>query len=97
MVADINISADGKRIALRGDLVVHTARKLFDQTPTFEGGVQVDLSAVGETDSAGLALLVHWANCANRAQRKLTYRGASAQLKQLAKISGVGELFAAAK
>lgn len=88
------ITCEGGGIGLSGDLTVKTARRLFDQTPPFGPGEgTVDLESVRETDSAGLALLVHWSNVARSSSAELVFTGAPAQLRQLAKIAGLAALF----
>ena len=92
MAADI--TGESGRLRLSGDLTMETARRLFDRTPPFgPGAVTVDLEAVGEADSAGLALLVHWSNLACAASAEPVFTGAPAQLRRLAKITGLGDLF----
>ena len=87
------LTREGGGFGLSGDLTVKTARRLFDQTPPFAPGeMRINLAAVGEADSAGLALLVHWSNLAGSSSTKLVFTDAPAQLRQLAKISGLGEL-----
>ena len=96
------ITRDGNRITLSGDLTVKTARRLFDKMPAFgetpafgAQEVTVDLKSVREADSAGLALLVHWSNLARSSSAELVFTGAPAQLRQMAKITGLEELFGA--
>ena len=85
---------NGVRLSLSGDLTVKTARRLFDRTPVFGAGVvSVDLASVGETDSAGLALLVHWCNRASASSAELKFSGAPAQLRRLSEITGLEGLF----
>jgi len=52
----------------------------------------IDLRAVGEVDSSGLALLLHWRGVAARSNARLTFTGAPAQLREMAKITGVETL-----
>ena len=54
--------------------------------------LRIDLRAVGEVDSSGLALLLHWRDVAARANARLTFTGAPAQLREMAKITGVETL-----
>ena len=79
-----------------GDLTLQTVRAWFERTPNFgeaRGQVCVDLANLREIDSAGLALLVHWCNRANASSNQLTFINAPRPLHQLAKISGLEELF----
>jgi len=54
--------------------------------------LQVDLSGVSPTDSAGLAVLIDWLAEARRAQRSLRYRDLPGGLSALARISELEEL-----
>ncbi len=81
---------------LDGDLTLQTVRAWFEQTPHFgqtQGEMCVNLANLREVDSAGLALLVHWCNRANASSGQLTFINAPRPLRQLAKISGLEELF----
>lgn len=51
--------------------------------------IEVDLSGVESTDSAGLALLVAWTGWARREKRKLAFTHVPKQALALAKISEV--------
>ncbi len=96
------ITANGNHIRVRGDMTASTARALFESKalkPVFKsmpkaaGEVRINLSEVGETDSAGLALLLHWANRIEAASGKAVFENAPAQLRQMAKISGLAGMF----
>lgn len=80
-------------MVLNGELTVQTARRWFDQTPSFATPMHIDLTAVNEVDSAGLALLVHWSNLAASASSKLTFIGVPTQLRVIAKIIDLEEIF----
>jgi phospholipid transport system transporter-binding protein len=54
--------------------------------------IEIDLSGVEATDSAGLALLVELAGWAHREHRKLAYRHVPEQVMALARISEVDKL-----
>ncbi len=47
----------------------------------------VDLSGVGHSDSAGLALLIEWLSVAHAAGKTLRYENMPTQLQQLARLS----------
>lgn len=77
-------------IELSGDLTCRTVSALFAQTPRFSGQpMRVDLRAVGDVDSSGLALLLHWSHLAGASAGKLVFTGAPAQLCKMAKIAGL--------
>jgi len=91
MPAAMTRARDGFELA--GDLTVGSAPALFAQT-RFEAGaaLRIDLRAVGEVDSGGLALLLYWQAAAARTNTRLRFTGAPAQLREMAKISGVAGL-----
>ncbi|HEY1772748.1 MAG TPA: STAS domain-containing protein [Gammaproteobacteria bacterium] len=85
----------GGRFKLTGHLgfdtahyALHHSRSLFADHKR----IQLDLSGVSSTDSAGLALLVEWTGWARREKRKLTLTHVPKQAMALAKISEVDEL-----
>lgn len=93
MPATLNRAPGGFELA--GDLTFSTAPQWFAETPRFDAGqtpARIDLRAVGEVDSGGLALLLHWRQAAARAGAGLTFTGAPAQLREMAKITGVAGL-----
>ncbi|MCQ8181418.1 STAS domain-containing protein [Methylomonas sp. SURF-1] len=51
----------------------------------------IDLSLVGMTDSAGLALMIEWIKQARSNRVKLSFKNVPAQLLALAKLSGFDE------
>ena len=54
----------------------------------------IDLAAVQDSDSSGLALLIEWLSVAKASGRALRYENIPAQLHQLARLSDVEELLA---
>ena len=82
-------------LALRGDLTVDTVNDAFRTTPAFSGEeCALDLAAVGNTDSAGVALLVYWMQEAARRNCRLRPCNAPDQMKSLIRILGLTELLA---
>lgn len=59
------------------------------------GDLIVDLSAVGEADSAALALLFDWMRATRDGKHTLTVTGLPAELRSLAALYGVDELLPA--
>lgn len=51
--------------------------------------VTVDLSGVGQADSAGLALLIEWIKFARGKRMKLSIKNVPNQILNLAKLSGL--------
>ncbi|MGH8279733.1 MAG: STAS domain-containing protein [Gammaproteobacteria bacterium] len=73
------------------DTVAETAaasQKLFADYQALE----LDLSGVTTSDSAGLALLIEWVSRAQHGRCKLSYAGIPAQLLAIARISDVDKL-----
>jgi len=52
----------------------------------------IDLSAVTESDSAGLALLIEWLRLARRRNQRVRFTNVAGQILALARISEVEEL-----
>jgi phospholipid transport system transporter-binding protein len=83
------------RFRLTGHLGFDSAAHALAQSRTLFGShkrIELDLSGVTSTDSAGLALLVEWTGWARREKRKLTLSHVPKQALALAKISEVDEL-----
>jgi len=94
----LTAGADG-HLAAQGPLTFATARRARELgRPLIAGSsaaaLEVDLSGVSASDSAGLAVLIDWLAQARHAQRTLRYRGVPAGLSALARISEVEELLA---
>ena len=54
--------------------------------------ILVDLTAVGEADSSGLAVLLDWLRTARQQGRDMTVREVPAGLRALAELYGIEEL-----
>jgi phospholipid transport system transporter-binding protein len=88
-------SLGGGRFRISGVLDATTVSALLEQSETsFEGQahVDVDLAAVSESDSSGLALLIEWLRLARIAQRQIHFENIPAQIEALARISEVEDL-----
>ena len=57
--------------------------------------IDVDLGGVGESDSAGLALLIEWLRMARQSGKEIHFANLPAQVEALARISEVEELIGA--
>jgi len=95
-VAQLSVLAPG-RCHLSGELGFATAPSLWRQAATLlgaqvEGSVEVDLSGVTHSDSAGLALLVAWQSQARARGVALRYTAVPERLVAIAKISSVDSL-----
>lgn len=91
-MADISIAAGTVRIS--GELTAKTVTEVLTRTPSFSNTTcQVDLAEVQRSDSAGLALLVHWQNLAAKSSVVLKFSNVPNQLKQLAQLSDLDAMF----
>ena len=84
-------SAEGAQV--RGPLVFATARRAREAglaaLRAAGGALVIDCGALGQTDSAGLAVLLDWLAEARRAQRQLRFEHLPEELLRLARISSV--------
>lgn len=93
MSADIQVN-NGK-FYISGKLNFDTVVKLWDQSlPLFMNhhSLDLDLSKVTESNSAGLSLLVEWLRYADKNKKTITFENLPPQLLSIAKISGVDGL-----
>jgi phospholipid transport system transporter-binding protein len=75
-----------------GGMTFETASALWEQSQRALNGQQittVDLSAVTEVDSAGLALLLEWVSWARQHGLRLQFPGFPDKLRALARLSEV--------
>ena len=83
------------RISVKGRMTFTTAGDLLrDSEPLFEKHtrLEVDLSGVTHSDSAGLALLLEWITWANHTVREIRFTGVPDKLTQIAKTTEVDNL-----
>ena len=83
------------RFRVSGVLDASTAGEVLEQSESrFEQAtsIDVDLGGVGESDSAGLALLIEWLRLARQWNKKIHFANVPAQIEALARISEVEEL-----
>ncbi|MGB9428763.1 MAG: STAS domain-containing protein [Gammaproteobacteria bacterium] len=64
------------------------SQRLFAEYHT----IQLDLSGVSATDSAGLALLIEWISRTHQANCKLSFRHVPEQVMAIARISDVDKM-----
>ena len=83
------------RFSLSGSMTFATAGEilrisegLFEEHTRLE----MDLSGVEETDSAGLALLLEWITWANHTVREIRFEGTPAKIDAIAKTTEVDNL-----
>ncbi len=78
-----------------GDLTFFTIdKKTLNSFAFLISGKQVtlDLGGVGNSDSAGLALMIEWIKYARTKRVQLRFRNIPSQLLNLAKLSGLDKL-----
>jgi phospholipid transport system transporter-binding protein len=85
------------RFRVSGVLDASTAADVLEESePCFaqaqEPMLEVDLGGVGDSDSAGLALLIEWLRIAKQAGKKIHFANVPAQIEALARISEVEDL-----
>jgi phospholipid transport system transporter-binding protein len=88
------------RFRVSGVLDARTARDVLEQSEArFEPfkDLDVDLGGVGESDSAGLALLIEWLRLARQGQKTIRFANVPAQIEALARISEVEDLIGEAE
>jgi phospholipid transport system transporter-binding protein len=88
------------RFRVSGVLNASTAREVLEQSEArFEQfkDLDVDLGGVGESDSAGLALLIEWLRLARQGQKAIKFANVPAQIEALARISEVEDLIGGAE
>ena len=86
------------RFSIDGPLTFDTAADALEQSKdSFSeyDRLEVDLGAVTQSDSAGLALLLEWVNWAKYYVREISYRNIPTQILAIAQISEVGEMLSA--
>jgi len=83
------------RFALSGAMTFDTAGDILrDSEEPFEHHtrIEVDLSGVTDTDSAGLALLLEWITWANHTVREIRFTGMPDKIEAIARVTEVENL-----
>lgn len=83
------------RFRVSGVLDATTATDVLEQSESRfseASNIDVDLGGVGESDSAGLALLIEWLRAARQSGKKIHFANVPAQIEALARISEVEDL-----
>ena len=92
--AQLESLGDG-RFRVSGVLDATTAREVLEQSESqFDQfkDLDIDLGGVGESDSAGLALLIEWLRLARQWNKAIHFANVPAQIEALARISEVEDL-----
>lgn len=85
------------RFSLSGEMSFDTAERILKQSEDpFEEHtqLQIDLSGVTESDSAGLALLLEWVTWANHTVREIRFTGMPDRVLAIARTTEVERLLA---
>jgi len=85
----------GGRFALKGEMNFDTAEQILRQSEApFEEHTQIeiDLSGVTDSDSAGLALLLEWVTWATHSVREIRFIGLPDRVMAIAKTTEVERL-----
>ncbi len=92
-MADYELQDHGEgRFALNGEMTFETAERiLWESEEPFEEHTQleIDLSGVTASDSAGLALLLEWVTWANHTVREVRFTGLPERVMAIAKTTEV--------
>jgi len=89
------LNSNDQCIHVSGELTFATVNAVLEQSEqVFKPltSLDIDLSELVHSDSAGLALLVHWMRAANKENKKITFQNIPAQLLAIADVSGLDEL-----
>lgn len=85
------------RFSISGEMTFETAEKmlraserLFDE----HSQIEVDLTDITDSDSAGLALLLEWVTWANHSVREIRFTGMPEKILAIAKTTEVEPLLA---
>ena len=85
----------GGKFAIKGSMTFQTAGRLLRECePLFSDHtrIEVDLSGITDTDSAGLALLLEWITWANHTVREIRFTGTPDKIDAIAKTTEVDNL-----
>lgn len=94
MAASFDSTSPG-RFRVSGPMTLDTVTELLRQSAARFGHserIEIDLAQVGDSDSAGLALLIEWKRLARQKNSTITFANTPPQLTALARISEVDEL-----
>jgi len=85
-------SSDSGSIKIEGRLDMNTVKSINKQTISLFNGpseIQFDLSAVSQSNSAALALLLEWLKMAKKHQVSLSFSNIPEHLRELARVYGI--------
>ena len=85
-------SSENGVVKIEGVIDLTTAKSLKKQTIGLFNGpseIQFDLSAVSQSNSAALALLLEWLKMANKHQVSLSFSNIPEHLRELSRVYGI--------
>lgn len=91
----VNVENGRDRIIVSGELTYTTVKSAMSAVPQLMENLpraEVDLSDITRSDSAGLALLIHWMRAAQKVNKPLSFSHIPAQMLAIASASGLDEL-----
>ena len=95
-MAEASISDNGKgRLAIQGELSFASVPGVWMQWQTLDGGrsgLDIDLSDVQRSDSAGLALLVECLRYSQQTGNNIRFFNIPTQMLAIARVSGLDEV-----
>lgn len=95
-MSDYTLEDRGKgQFALSGRMTFDTAGHILRESEArFEEHtlIEVDLSGVSDTDSAGLALMLEWITWANHTVREIRFHGTPEKIDAIARTTEVDHL-----
>ena len=85
------------RFTVSGEMTFDTAEKMLRASEALfddHTQIEVDLTEITETDSAGLALLLEWVTWANHTVREIRFEGMPEKILAIARTTEVEPLLA---
>lgn len=87
-----SISQQGGILKLTGQLNFSSVASLLSSNDCLQGGqVQIDMSGVQQSNSAGLALLLEWMKIAQQKGLQIKYHNVPEQLLVIARAYGIDQ------
>ena len=91
----INLDSTSDAILISGELTFATVKDVLGEVQRLVASLpalDIDLADVTRSDSAGLALLVHWMRIAKKANKPVFFHHLPGQMLAIASASGLDEL-----
>lgn len=84
-----------QRLAISGELTLASVQQKMTETElVFKDSqpLEIDLAEVSKSDSAGLALLIHWLREAYQVEKTIVYTNMPIQMLAMARACGLEEI-----